>query len=133
MTFFSFKYQATQKIFSGNSQKVASASSTEGICVQTLFSGKSNNFSGNFDTKQPFWPFFVIFRVKNSIFTIFWLKTGNINRYQRILLTLGILKRYHTSPNSQYFSFQRRKRSRKSTPEIFLKGLDEKIFLGVFI
>ena len=46
-----------------------------------------------------------IFRLKNSIFTIFRCETGKGNRYQRIPSTLGILKRYHTSPNSKNFPF----------------------------
>ena len=54
---------------------------------------------------SDFRHFLVIFRVKNSIFTRFRLKTGNRNRKHCIPPTLGILKRYHTSPNSQYFPF----------------------------
>ena len=52
-------------------------------------------FRGFSVKNSDFGHFWGIFRVKNSIFTIFRCKTGKENRYQRIPSSLGILKRYH--------------------------------------
>ena len=137
MTLFSRNCRAIQKKISRKFIKSASVSSTEGICVQTLVSSKNDNFWAILTKYSDFGHFLVIFLLKNSIFTTVRCKTGNGHRYHYISPTLGILKRYHTSPNSQYFPFQRRKRCPKSAPEIFLsiflEGLDEKKFFQVFI
>ena len=99
------KYRAIRKKISENSQKVVSTSSTEGIGVWTSFSGRNGNFRGFSVKNSNFGHFRGIFRVKNSIFTIFRWKTVNGIRYHRIRFTLGILKRYHIFSNSQNFSF----------------------------
>ena len=89
-------FQEIVKLFEKNSQEIYKKSPP--WALRAIFRAILTKYSDF----GHFWSFFL---VKNSIFTTFRCKTGNGTGYHYISPTLGILKRYHTSPNSQYFQF----------------------------
>ena len=102
---FSKKFRAIHKKKFNKSAKSHLCELHGGISSKNVVFGLKILFFGILSQNTDFGHFWGIFLVKNSIFTIPRYESGKGNRHHHVTITPGILKRYHTSPNSQYFPF----------------------------